>query len=108
MSDPPVDSRVLSVYIHYTLGHGVKVAVTLSEVYDPKGGKVASKISEMLKAKLLRHSVNITKRWTTSMRDGLAGALSRNDLRVNAKLRTSVELLFRNSQDHIEDSAAVL
>jgi hypothetical protein len=48
-SDPSVDSSVLPVYIHYALGHGMKVAITLSEIYDPKGGQVTSNVFEMLK-----------------------------------------------------------
>jgi hypothetical protein len=85
----------------------VKVAVTLSEIYDPKGGQVTSNVFEMLKVKLIHHSASITKGLTTSMRDGLAWDLNRNDLRVNAKLCTGVELLLGTSQDYIEDSAAV-
>jgi hypothetical protein len=67
MSEPSVDSSVLSVYIQYALGHGVRLDVTLSEIYDPKGGNVASNVFEMLKAKLLRHNESIAKGCKTSM-----------------------------------------
>jgi hypothetical protein len=85
----------------------VKVAVTLSEINDPKAGQVTKDVFDMLKANMLHHSASITKGWTPSMREGLAEALKRNDLSVHAKLDTGVELLLGKFQDHIEDIAAV-
>jgi hypothetical protein len=103
----PINSSVLQVYIHYALGHGAKIAVTLNDIYNPKKGQVEDNVFEMLKNKLLRHGASITKGWTVSMQDGLTEALKWNDLCIHAKLGASDELLLGTPQEHIVDSATV-
>jgi hypothetical protein len=61
MTEKYVDSATLPVYIHFTFGHGVKVAVTLTDIYDAYNGVVSPKLFTIIQAKLNWHHATLTK-----------------------------------------------
>jgi hypothetical protein len=78
MSNPIADPVNLPVYIHFALGKGVKLAVTLSDLFGPKHDDVSPDLLDKPKAKLHHQHTTITKWWTASTRDGLAYVVNRD------------------------------